>query len=118
MEVGQEADEVLKKSVDKSKGKLDKYLLICQCEQDFGRLCHRLISEAMMARQGRISVTKESPSGRNLCYRDNVTGETMTRKQLVQQIQVGSYPNYHLRCVNGRLTPASNPDTNSCNNLD
>ena len=68
-------------------------------------------------RQGRISVTKESPSGRNLCYRDNVSRETMTRKQLVQQIQAGKYRNYHLRCVNGKWTPASNPDTNPCNNL-
>lgn len=65
----------------------------------------------------RVSVTKESPSGRNIAFRDNKTGQKMTRNQFVQQINKGNYQNYHIRTINGVKTPASNPDRSTRNNL-
>lgn len=65
----------------------------------------------------RISVTRESDSGRNQQFRDNSTGREMSRSELVQRIQQGQYPNYHVRDVNGIPTPVSNPDGSENNNL-
>ncbi|MBE5867949.1 MAG: hypothetical protein E7293_03195 [Lachnospiraceae bacterium] len=65
----------------------------------------------------RISVTKESDSGRNIHFRDNYTGADMTRNQFVRQINNGNYENYHVRNINGIATPVSNPDRSSKNNL-
>jgi hypothetical protein len=44
----------------------------------------------------RIKVTNESNSGRNQQFHDNYTGDDMTRKQFVDKIRNGDYPNYHL----------------------
>ena len=65
----------------------------------------------------RISVTSESSTGRNMTFRDNYTGATMTRSQFVNQINNGNYSNYHVRNINGVATPVSNPDKSSRNNL-
>ncbi len=65
----------------------------------------------------RIKVTGESDSGRNQRFHDNFTGATMTRPQLVREIERGNYPNYHVREINGVKTPVSNPDGSSRNNL-
>ncbi|GGJ92918.1 hypothetical protein GCM10007426_22440 [Alloalcanivorax dieselolei] len=70
-----------------------------------------------MARK-RISVTKESDSGRNLKFHDNVTGVDMTLKQFVKGIESGKYPGHHIRNINGVKTPVSNPDGSKNNNLD
>lgn len=70
-----------------------------------------------MARK-RVSVTKESDTGRNLKFRDNYTKETMTNKQFVQKIKAGDYDNFHVRNINGVDTPVSNPDKSTNNNLD
>lgn len=69
-----------------------------------------------MARK-RVSVTKESDSGRNEKFHDNYTEENMTRKQFVEKIKQGVYPNYHVRKINKIDTPASNPDKSENNNL-
>lgn len=66
----------------------------------------------------KISVTKETDSGRNTEFRNNYTGETMTREQFVKQIKAGNYDNYHVRKINGVDTPVSNPDKSTNNNLD
>ena len=66
----------------------------------------------------RVIVTSESDSGRNLRFRDNQTGSEMTRAEFVRQIEQGSFPNYHVRNVNGVKTPVSNPDGSTNNNLD
>lgn len=71
-----------------------------------------------MAKKKRISVTKESDSGRNERFRDNATGEEMTRGQFADRIERGDYPDFHVRNVDGKRTPASNPDGNKKNNLD
>lgn len=65
----------------------------------------------------RIKVTEESDSGRNKQFHDNRTGENMTRKQLVDKINDGDYPGYHIRRINGINTPVSNPDRSENNNL-
>ena len=65
----------------------------------------------------RIKVIKESDSGQNQRFHDNFTGAEMTRAQLVRKIELGNYPNYHVREINGVKTPVSNPDGNPNNNL-
>ncbi len=65
----------------------------------------------------RVSVTRESDSGRNQQFRDNRTGQQMSRPEFVRQIRQGNYDNYHVRNINGVPTPASNPDNSENNNL-
>lgn len=67
---------------------------------------------------GRVKVTQESDSGRNQRFRDNYTGQEMTRARFVKQIENGQYPNYHVRKINKIKTPVSNPDETTNNNLD
>lgn len=67
---------------------------------------------------GRLTVIHESDSGRNEQFRDNRTGQTMSRAELVRQIEAGNYPNYHVREINNVKTPVSNPDSSEANNLD
>lgn len=66
----------------------------------------------------RISVTKESDSGRNLNFRDNHKGTDMTRAGFVRKIENGGYDSYHVREIHGIKTPVSNPDKTTKNNLD
>ena len=66
----------------------------------------------------RISVVEESDSGRNQKFIDNLKNRTMTRSDLVKEIEKGNYPNYHIRNINGVKTPVSNPDNSKNNNLD
>lgn len=66
----------------------------------------------------RVSVTKESDSGRNLRFHDNRGGGHMSRAEFVKKIEAGQYPNYHVRTINGVKTPVSNPDKSEVNNLD
>lgn len=65
----------------------------------------------------RVTVNSESPTGRNLTFHDNVTGRNMNVKQFVRSIELGNYPNYHVREINGIKTPVSNPDNSTNNNL-
>jgi hypothetical protein len=67
--------------------------------------------------RNRISVTKESKTGRNQQFRDNYTNRNMSRAQFVKKIQNGTYSNYHVRNINGVKTPISNPDSSTNNNL-
>ncbi|WP_053954661.1 hypothetical protein [Inediibacterium massiliense] len=69
-----------------------------------------------MARK-RISVTKESDSGRNTKFHDNFNNINMTRSQFVTKIKQGHYKKYHIRNINGIDTPVSNPDHSKNNNL-
>ncbi len=66
----------------------------------------------------RVSVTKESDSGRNQKFHDNRMDADMTRSQFVKKIERGEYQNYHVRNINGVKTPVSNPDSSKNNNLD
>lgn len=58
----------------------------------------------------RVTVTRESDTGRNTRFHDNVTGDDMTRQQFVQKINQGSYNGYYVRDINGIPTPCSKPD--------
>lgn len=66
----------------------------------------------------RVTVTKESGTGRNLKFHDNYTGTDMNRANFVKEIENGRYENYHVRKINGVKTPVSNPDAVRNNNLD
>lgn len=70
-----------------------------------------------MARK-RVSVIKESGSGRNQQFHDNFKDKNMSRAQFVREIKGGEYDNYHIRKINGIDTPVSNPDASKNNNLD
>ena len=65
----------------------------------------------------RITVTQQSATGRNTRFRDEWTGRDMTLPQFVRAIQSGQYPDYHVRNINHVLTPVSNPDCRTNNNL-
>ena len=69
-----------------------------------------------MGRQ-RVSVTRESNTGRNQGFFFYFTGSNMTRGQFVKEINSGNYSNYHIRNINGVATPVSNPDSTRNNNL-
>lgn len=69
-----------------------------------------------MARK-RVSVIRQSKTGRNVSFRDNYSKKNMTRSQFVSQIKSGNYPNFHVRNINGVPTPVSNPDGSKHNNL-
>jgi len=65
----------------------------------------------------RVTVTKESDTGRNLGFQDNITGAEMTRAGFVKQIEQGKFDNYHVREINGVKTPVSNPNGRESDNL-
>jgi hypothetical protein len=65
----------------------------------------------------RLKVTQESETGRNQRFRDTLTGEEMSRSEVVRRIEHGQYSNYHVREINGVKTPVSNPDGSEGNNL-
>lgn len=64
----------------------------------------------------KVTVTKESDSGRNQKFRDE-NGKNMNRPEFVKEIKKGNYEDYHIRKVNGLDTPVSNPDRSESNNL-
>lgn len=67
--------------------------------------------------RSRVTVTRESDSGRNQRFHDNYTGQNMSRQQFVRSINNGNYDHYHVRNINGVDTPCSNPDRSRNNNL-
>ncbi|MBE6102307.1 MAG: hypothetical protein E7200_09455 [Selenomonas ruminantium] len=69
-----------------------------------------------MARK-RVTVTKESPTGRNEEFHDNYTGQNMSREEFVSKINAGVYSNYTVKNINGVDTPVSKPDGKKGNNL-
>lgn len=68
--------------------------------------------------QPRVVVTRESPTGRNLEFRDTVTGREMDREEFVDAIRDGTYADdYQVRQVNGLATPAAKPNDTTADNL-
>lgn len=65
----------------------------------------------------RLSVVKESPTGRNLVFQDNHTGLVDIGRAFVEKIPKGGYGQYHIRIINGVPTIVSNPDKSLSNNL-
>jgi hypothetical protein len=74
------------------------------------------VSNLNMARK-RITVTSESPTGRNQKFHDNFLNKDMSRPDFVKAINNGEYGNFHVRNINGIPTPVSNPDGSTNNNL-
>lgn len=66
----------------------------------------------------RLRVLKQSKTGRNELFQDVHSKKILTRKQVIDCIKHGDYPDYHLRIINGKETPCSNPDNDKFNNLD
>lgn len=64
-----------------------------------------------------VKVTKESVTGRNQRFHDSKNGKDMSRSEFVRQIKAGNYSDYHVRTINGKETPVSNPDRRKGNNL-
>lgn len=65
-----------------------------------------------------VRVTKESKTGRNERFTDNLTGRNMSRTEFIKAINHGTYDDYHTRNIGGKITPVSNPDKSKRNNLD
>lgn len=65
----------------------------------------------------RVSVIRESNTGRNQRFVDNKTHKEMNRKEFVSAIRDGQYQDYYVRKVNNLPTPCSKPDGNKNNNL-
>ncbi|MGF1488300.1 MAG: hypothetical protein ACFBSE_14535 [Prochloraceae cyanobacterium] len=64
-----------------------------------------------------VSAIAKSKTGRNLQFRDNLTGRVMNLKQFAEAIELGKYSRYHTRTIGGLKTPCSNPDYSRFNNL-
>ncbi len=71
-----------------------------------------------MSKGKNVEVTKESSTGRNQKFHDKKTGVDMTRAEFVKEIEKGNYPDYHVRKINNKKTPASNPNGSTGDNLD
>ena len=65
----------------------------------------------------RVSVTKESQTGRNEQFVDNITGQKMSRAKFVHKIKRGEYKDYYTKKIYGLDTPVSKPDGDKSNNL-
>ena len=72
----------------------------------------------MVKKCPRLTVTLESKSGMNQKFRDNLTGETLTRTGVVRRIERGDITDYHYyRDNKGQLVIRSNPDGDTRDNL-
>ena len=71
-----------------------------------------------MGKGNNVEVTKESSTGRNQKFLDKKTGVDMTRAEFVKEIEKGNYPDYHVRKINNKKTPVSNPNGGTGDNLD
>jgi len=70
-----------------------------------------------MPRKPRLSVTRETSSGRNQEFRDSRTGATMPSAEAFVASNAASTPGYHVRRIRGVKTPVSNPNGQSSDNL-
>lgn len=66
---------------------------------------------------GRVKVTRQTDTGRNIRFKDTSSNRYMSRSQFVKSIESGNYKDYHIRTINGIKTPVSNPNSSSKNNL-
>ncbi|MGV2794518.1 DUF3892 domain-containing protein [Clostridium perfringens] len=67
-------------------------------------------------KQPRLEVIQESKTGLNQKFKDNKTGEILTRGQVANRIN--EFPDYHIMRTDGRRVIRSNPDRSEKNNLD
>ncbi len=64
----------------------------------------------------RVSVTEESPTGRNTNFRDNETDEDLTLRKFIDTFNKYCRK-YHIRNIGGVKTPVSNPNGKKDDNL-
>jgi len=64
-----------------------------------------------------VIVVAESKTGRNIRFKDISTGEIMSRREFVHEIESGLYPDYQIRRINGVKTPKSKPNATTKDNL-
>jgi len=64
-----------------------------------------------------VIVLTEDARGRNELFFDTVKKLVFTRDEFVARIQAGDYKMYSVKNINGVLTPVSDPDRKSTNNL-
>lgn len=69
-----------------------------------------------MPKRPRLEVIQESKTGLNQRFKDNETGEILTRGQVAKNIN--KYDDYHVMKVDGKNVIRSNPDRSRSNNLD
>ncbi|KHM52401.1 hypothetical protein NZ47_05065 [Anaerovibrio lipolyticus] len=65
----------------------------------------------------RLTVTKESNTGRNIEFRDNMTGEIISDKEAIKRTENGMYTDYMVQIRYGKKTLVSKPDGDKNNNL-
>lgn len=68
-----------------------------------------------MPRAKSVKVISETKTGRNTRFKAGT--KSMSRTEFVKGIKKGKFPGYHVRKLNGKTTPVSNPDKSSRNNL-
>ncbi len=66
---------------------------------------------------GRLKVTKQSETGKNIRFKDAVTNRYMSLEQAVKAVNNGTYEGYHVRHTKNGDIIASNPDNSTNNNL-
>ncbi len=66
---------------------------------------------------GKLKVTKQSKTGKNLRFTDTTTGRNMSLSQAITAVKNGKYNNYHVRKTKSGDIIASNPDGSKNNNL-
>ncbi len=71
-----------------------------------------------MSGKKNVRVTREKPTGRNERFLDPDKGREMSRTEFADRIDNGEYSGYHVRDINNKRTPVSNPDKSEGNNLD
>lgn len=69
-----------------------------------------------MSKKPRLEVARENKTGLNTHFKDNRTGETLTRGQVADQIN--QFDGYHVMNKDGKRIIRSNPDRSTNNNLD
>jgi hypothetical protein len=65
-----------------------------------------------------IIVLREGEKGRNELFFDLVKNVVLFREEFVTKIELGEYPAYTVKIINGIPTPVSKPDNRGTNNLD
>jgi hypothetical protein len=64
-----------------------------------------------------VIVLKESKTGRNELFVDQLTGSLMDREEFASLIESGQYSGYTVASIDGLATPMSKPDKVTANNL-
>lgn len=72
-------------------------------------------------KNGKLKVTKESKTGRNLEFQNVGNNEKLTAAQLIKRLETGNSAyneNYYIKHQDGQKYIVSKPDGNEKNNLD